>query len=284
MYPDFLGIGAQKSGTTWLYLNLRNHPDIRMTPIKELRYFNQPSPIPNIIRLSKSRDLRVQLKLTILHYLNEKRYEQVGWILRFYFFPRNDRWYSSLFSRGFGQKAGEVTPVYSNLRENAIARIHKLMPNLRIIYLLRNPILRTWSHTAMHFLDRGRKLENVIDDELFAFLKLDWVSRNSEYLRNLQRWEKFYPENQFFIGFFDQLAENPRDFLRNIYNFLEVDSSQKVIPDNADRKIYSYEYPEIPIRFSGYLAHKYYNQIKQLDTRFSNRYTADWFEFTEQCL
>jgi len=85
MYPDFLGIGAQKSGTDWLYQNLRIHHQISMTPVKELNYFDDPTPIPNIIRLSKSRYLRAQLKLTILHCLNEKRYEQVGWILRFYF-------------------------------------------------------------------------------------------------------------------------------------------------------------------------------------------------------
>jgi len=283
MYPDFLGIGALKTGTTWLYLNLRNHPDIRMTPIKELHYFNQPLLIPNIIRHLKSRQLRLQLKRTILRCLNEKSYEQVGWLLRFYFLPRNDRWYSSLFSRGFGQKAGEVTPGYSHLRENAIARIHKLMPNLRIIYLLRNPILRTWSHAAMHFRVRGRKLENVRDEELFEFFKLDWISRHSDYLTNLEKWGKYYPENQFLIGFIDQIAENPRDFLRNIYNFLEVDSSQKVIPDIADKKMFS-QYPDIPIRFSSCLAYEYYDIIKRLHTRFSNRYTADWLEFTEHCL
>jgi hypothetical protein len=284
MYPDFLGIGALKCGTSWLYANLKNHPDIRMTPIKELRYFNQPSLIPNIIRHLKSRDLRSQLKSTIAECSNERGYEQIGWILRFYFYPRTHRWYSSLFSREFGQKAGEISPFYSSLQEKAIARIHKLMPNLRIIYLLRNPILRTWSHAAMRFRIRGRKLENVRDEELFEFFQLDWVPRHSDYSRNLEKWEKYYPENQIFIGFIHQLAENPRDFLRNIYNFLEVDSSQKLIPDNADKKINSQQYPEIPTRFARYLAYEYYDTIKRLHTRFANRYTADWLEFSEKRL
>lgn len=38
--PDFLCIGAQKAGTTWLYENLRLHPDIYLTPRKELHYFD----------------------------------------------------------------------------------------------------------------------------------------------------------------------------------------------------------------------------------------------------
>ncbi|MGH7801951.1 MAG: sulfotransferase domain-containing protein [Thermodesulfobacteriota bacterium] len=284
MYPDFLGIGAQKSGTAWLYENLRIHNEISMTPVKELNYFNETTPIPNVIRMFKSKWMLSQLKWSVQRSLREKRNIQIGWFLRFYFLLRNDRWYSSLFSSDLGQKTGEVNPAYSILTENVVARIQHLMPNLRIIYLLRNPILRTWSQAALHFRIRGRKLENVRDEELFETFGLDWVSRHSYYLRNLEKWEKFYSENQIFIGFFDQLSENPRDLLRNIYNFLEVDSSQNVIPDSADRKMNSGKYPEIPIRFSGYLAHKYYDQIKQLHTRFANRYTADWLEFAEKCL
>ena len=40
-FPDFLGIGAQKAGTTWLYANLRCHPDIFLPDEKELHYFDQ---------------------------------------------------------------------------------------------------------------------------------------------------------------------------------------------------------------------------------------------------
>ena len=39
VYPDFIGIGAQKAGTTWLYHNLRNHPQIWI-PRKEVHYFD----------------------------------------------------------------------------------------------------------------------------------------------------------------------------------------------------------------------------------------------------
>ncbi len=38
MYPDFLGIGAQKSGTTWLHDKLWRHPQVWLPPIKELHH------------------------------------------------------------------------------------------------------------------------------------------------------------------------------------------------------------------------------------------------------
>jgi hypothetical protein len=284
MYPDFLCIGAQKAGTTWLDLNLRHHPHIKMTPVKEIHFFDDPSIMPTITKVITERWWRILLKDPLQRFLKEGRKGDLQWFLRFFFLHRDENWYSSLFTPGVGQISGEITPGYATLKENIVARIQDLMPNLRIIYLLRNPILRTWSQTAMHFRDRGRKLEDVKDEQLDEFFKLDWVSRHSDYLRNLEKWEKYYPENQFFIGFIDQLAGNPRDFLRNIYNFLEVDSSQKVIPDNADKKIYSHQYSEIPTRFARYLAYEYYDTIERLHTRFANRYTADWLKFAEKFL
>jgi hypothetical protein len=41
--PDFLCVGAQKAGTSWLYRQLEPHPDFWMPPVKELHYFDQLS-------------------------------------------------------------------------------------------------------------------------------------------------------------------------------------------------------------------------------------------------
>lgn len=40
MYPDFLVIGAQKAGTSWLYRNLKYHKQVWLPPVKELHYFD----------------------------------------------------------------------------------------------------------------------------------------------------------------------------------------------------------------------------------------------------
>jgi hypothetical protein len=41
LYPDFLGIGAQKAGTTWLGRNLQAHPEVWMPRMKEVHYFEE---------------------------------------------------------------------------------------------------------------------------------------------------------------------------------------------------------------------------------------------------
>src|ERR1700693_6546256 len=71
--PDFLCVGAHKSGTTWLYRQLDSHPDFWMPPIKELHYFDQlsrvqRSPPP---RCGDERDLRF---LDSLNSLSAKPY------------------------------------------------------------------------------------------------------------------------------------------------------------------------------------------------------------------
>ena len=46
-FPDFLCIGAQKAGTTWLYDNLKKHPDLGLPDVKELHYFDSRERILN---------------------------------------------------------------------------------------------------------------------------------------------------------------------------------------------------------------------------------------------
>lgn len=73
----------------------------------------------------------------------------LGWYIRFVFMPRTDRWYQSLFASAAGRIAGEVTAAYARLPTREIARIHAIMPEAKMIYILRNPIERTWSEAAM---------------------------------------------------------------------------------------------------------------------------------------
>ncbi len=56
--PDFLCVGAQKGGTSWLYQQLASHPDFWMPPIKEVRYFDKLSRTKASPRPRDQRDVR----------------------------------------------------------------------------------------------------------------------------------------------------------------------------------------------------------------------------------
>lgn len=113
--PNFVIIGAQKAGTRWLRSNLGKHPDIHTAP-RELEFFNH------------------------------------NW-------HRGPRWYAGEFAGWRGEKAvGEATPGYMMWNERPdlqAAKIDGLLPDARILAILRNPIDR--AHSALiHFAREGR--------------------------------------------------------------------------------------------------------------------------------
>jgi hypothetical protein len=305
MFPDFLCIGAQKAGTTWLHRNLAYHPDVWMPPVKEIHYFNLPSSLPLIIQISHPKRIRMrgfvlrglskrlrraQKQPTLNHKraprpsLESKKVQNFRWYLRLLLLPRNDKWYASLFSPGAGKVTGDITPYYANLEKDRVASIYALMPDAKIIYLLRNPIHRLWSHTAMHFSRDGFSgLTTIEEAQIREFLEQQSKSQISNYLGNLGTWS-LYPERQFFVGFFDQLVQNPHDLLRDIYRFLGLDVSEQLIPKTVHEKRNVGQYPAMPEHFARYLAKQYYEQIEQLHQRFNNRFTASWLDFARQHL
>src|SRR5262245_13183400 len=106
-FPDFLGIGAQKAGTTWLYEQLRRHPDVWLPPEKELHYFDRKRGAGQSLRAKvfgdgfEDRAWRQQLGARVRSY-REGGERALGWDVRYFFGRRTDGWYASLFRAGDG--------------------------------------------------------------------------------------------------------------------------------------------------------------------------------------
>ena len=134
--PDFLVIGAQRAGTTWLHRVLRQHPALWLPPVKELHYFD-----------------RLDIKRTIL---SPKERRRVGlkrllsldpWLIKYWFRHRDDKWYASLFrgAQARGLIAGEITPAYATLNEKVLRRIQRMNEGIKLVFVMRDPVDRAWS-------------------------------------------------------------------------------------------------------------------------------------------
>lgn len=289
MYPNFLVIGAQKSGTTWLYQNLRTHPEVWLPPEKEIHFFDFPALIPFYFLLfAPDRSIRHWgMNRMIRDYRKVQEGQQTAsWYLRYYFLLRTKGWYRSLFTPRGGQVAGEITPRYSALKDKDVAKVHALMPNARIIYLLRNPIDRMWSDLAMFHSARFGEdgLHTVDERRIVKFLQDSRHQASSDYLNNLARWEQYYPAEQIFIGFQNQIESHPEDLLKALYHFLGVDVSHMPQSDLINRKINSHNYPDMPEHIASMLSRLFIEDIEKLHERFNNIYTADWLTKTRQFL
>ena len=106
------------------------------------------------------------------------------------------------------------------------------MPDLKLIYLMREPASRAWSHARHNFREHEAtfkgftgRLDEVSDEKWIECLTDDWNRLSGDYLGQLQRWLSVFPREQVYLGFFEEIVHSPRRLLREILEFLELDPS-----------------------------------------------------------
>ncbi|MEO0790108.1 MAG: sulfotransferase [Bacteroidota bacterium] len=285
MYPDFLCIGAQRAGSTWLDTNLRKHPNLWLPPIKEIHYFNykETNHLQNRLKKIMSshwRDIiRQQLSLSV----REKDFERVLWNFKYFSGGRTDEWYHSLFEPQPHQIAGEVTPDYSALSAETVEHIHSLMPNAKIILMLRDPIRRAWSYVFSHTL-RGQNLEEIPSEVLIQHCTKRYSFLRGNYARTIEVWRSFYPRQQFFVGFFEEIKTDPEALLARICQFLNVSASAEYLANIERKKVYSFgNTANVPMEVEIALAKLHYDDIVYLKDRYGD-VCQSWLNHAESLI
>lgn len=218
-YPDFLCIGAQKSGTSWLDANLRRHPRIWMPWIKEIQYFND-------IHIPSHRAWTGRHRIAHAGRAARRLFRQAGEkpldlpalerIAAIANGPLSDEWYGRIFAHARPrQLCGEVTPEYSLLPDAGIVHLHRLNPAAKIIFLMRDPVDRCWSHLRMLARDRP-------DLDLLAAAGAEDVLARADYPAILARWSRIFPAAQIFTARLPEIAAAPEEFMRALLRFLRL--------------------------------------------------------------
>ncbi len=288
MYPNFLCIGAQKAGSSWLHVMLSRHPEIWLPPAKEIHYFDHKFPVklpvsrqtqvPSRILFTQNFSRRIS-RMDGAHFVKKLRATSVAslvWDLRFNFGRRDDQWYAALFKQSKDKITGDITPAYSRLDHTAIKYVYNLMPESKIILLLRDPIERAWSHALMDLgRFKNRLPEQIPDKEYIQHFNSTASRLRGSYLQILENWKSIYPEKLIFIGFFDQILESPAQLYKDILDFLEVSSSEDMIPGKLTEKINKGEKIPIPEKLKKELINIYMEDLQQLASQFGY-YPKKW--------
>ena len=196
---DFIGIGAERSGTTWIYDCLNEHPEVCMASQKEIYYFN---------RLDR-------------HFLKieNKRYK------------RGLGWYMSFFNH-CGEKSikGEFTPTYM-FCPHSVARIKEHFPEVKLIAILRNPVDRAFSQYL------SNKRSGLIPDVSFekALKIMDSYVEKGYYYKHLIRYFKLFPRKRIRIFLTEDMADRPRWVVKSLYKFLGL-KDINFVPHSIYRK------------------------------------------------
>ena len=209
--PDFLCIGAGKSGTTSLYFYLKKHPEIFLPEVKEIRFFHcVDSPPPYMYKFPEA----------VCDF--EK--------------------YVNLFKDGKSKKCGDISPQYLYYYKSTIKNIKKYHPKyrkLKFIVILRQPLERIVSQYSMNI---SKKIENLPFNEAIKKEKerlldpmtvpaLHYLSV-SLYYEQLKAYIEEFGDNNVKIYLYEDLKNRSEWLLQNIFSFLGVKSD--FIPSNLN--------------------------------------------------
>ena len=266
-HPVSLCIGAPKAGTTWLFDNLRNHPDIWTLPYKSVQYF---SGLADKARKKKWRRQKNEIRRNInLHNLL--------WHLDYFVNPYiNNFWYKRMFIPAGSRVSIDISPSYSTLTEQQIWQVKNINPDVKVIFFLRNPVDRVWSHTKLNFLsNKGLELSDISNNQLIDYFNSKGQEDRTDYIQIIDRWQSIIGETRFLLRFYDEIADRPFFLLEDICDFLNVSYSKEYFRESAHRNIFKGVDQEIPSVCLNYLNTKYADVIKNIRERY-NSYSISW--------
>jgi hypothetical protein len=204
LIPDFLVIGAGKSGTTSLDNYLKQHPEIFIPEVKEPNFFGYE----NVSRQSLSTEDQV-------HYDNSVT-------------KLSD--YLALFEAATEtQKLGETSNTYL-YHEGAPARIRYYNPDVKLIAVLRQPAGRLYSrylHLARENRTPTQDFADCLNPQTIWWKRNDLI-KEGFYYKNLSKFYKMFPKENIKVYLYEEFNEKPEMVLRDIFTFLDVDPEFKV--------------------------------------------------------
>lgn len=185
--PNLVIIGAMKCGTTSLHNYLKLHPQIYMASAKELDFFIKKRP----------------------------------------FYRKGLSWYESNFNSQEAEGkdiVGEASPNYTKCHAfpGVPECMHEVIPNAKLIYILRDPVKRAVSHYLHQYIARYEHREV---NEAFQTFENNHYVQSSRYGFQLEQFLPYYNLENIFVTTLEELSSNRTATLQKIFKFLEVDAN-----------------------------------------------------------
>ena len=199
MFPNFLCIGAPKSGTTSLYDVLKQHKDVFLPTFKEPHFFDS----------------------------NKSWNKGVEW------------YQSSYYAKASHQCVGDFTPTYlsNNLAPGRIRKV--LGNQVKFVVILRNPIDRAYSHYLHTKRDQHENLSFIeaLEEEeqrLHKYRKENdhigmirfAYQEQGMYAKQLERYFKLFDRGQFYITTFDNFVSKQEQVIKEVCAFLGLQDQE----------------------------------------------------------
>lgn len=205
---DFIGIGAAKSGTTWLADQLRSHQNVFIPEKKELVYFNDYLRLlPGTQNPDRSKSLE---------------------------------WYHAFFKESAaGQLNGEISVEYL-LDKGAPKNIYNYNPNAKILVILRkhpDQLFSLYQYMSSRGVFHFKDFETAIEKRSDLFM-------NYYFADFIERYLQIFPKKQVGIYFFDDIIQQPEQLFSELCEFLEIPNQT---PESLHQKSNKTKEARVPI-------------------------------------
>lgn len=222
----FLSVGAMKAGTTWLYDVMNRHPEVHFSHEKEIHFFYAQALRPGLLS-DRARMRRAKGYLAFDPEISHAKVLQkrVRWVANWLNGPADDAWFNGLFLH---RRSERWVADFSNLNalvpSDAWRAIHGRTRCLRVLYTLREPIDRLWSHVRFHLKVQGQShlLETWTVDDIYAHIQEGDYLEHTDYVSAIHRLRDGLPDECVRIEFFDRIGSDPRGFVADLERFLDI--------------------------------------------------------------
>ena len=221
--PTFLIVGAVKAGTTSLHEYLQMHPEVYMSPVKETNHFSDGDMLFEHFNVDYKQDVNVNLEKYLEGPMDKKIH-----IAHVRTFQQSIQLYRNVTN----QKAiGEVSNSYLYLPNTATA-IKQVLPDVKIVMILRNPVERLYSQYLMNL-----KLGKIIERDLLKEIASDqakpikgWGVSHlylevGNYYEQVKRYYDNFPAQNIKVILFDDFKKDAAGTMRDLFHFLGVDEN-----------------------------------------------------------
>lgn len=247
--PDFLVIGAARSGTTSLYHYLKSHPQV---------------------------------------YLPAKKHPEPHFFLKNEEYKKGIDYYSNKYFKNVNhnKKAGEISTSYI-YQPYVAKRIKKHLTNVKIIAMLRNPIERSFSNYVFTYnngLDSLSFEEAILQEkerianpgtQFHAEVQPYAYMDRGRYYKQLTEYLKLFSPDQIHIILFEDFIQKTLEELKKVFNFLGVDST--FTPPGIGKIYFNNNYDNFTFKKETrmYIYNELKDDIKQL-SQWLNKDLSKW--------
>jgi len=223
----FLGCGAMKAGTTWLFAMLDHHPDIYFSEEKEIHYFAHVHGVEHPLSL-QNRIVRFKKFAAALdpdRYNSRWVRHRLDWFSRWLSEPLDDEWYAALFKKKKDQKyVADFSNLHALLDDEGWQHVRRVADEVKVLYIMRDPLQRLWSHVKFHaqYTGKADQLPNYTPAQFEVAARAPYMWRNSEYGHIVARLKRHFGEDELKLCFFEDIHADPLGWLRELESFLGV--------------------------------------------------------------